>query len=224
MQKSTENLLSDIEREAEIRILFSGGIESSVLVGEAVEAGMEPTPVYVSMGTRWENDEIRAAGNYLEALERGLSDSMVIIKSRSNQHNPAWVNGGEGFPETDAAVSSLELPHRNETLIREAVNYEDRSESLNIVIGTTADNPFDDGTEEFFLNLQSLLSREKKKKVKIIAPLHHLSKKEVIEMGRRFPLELTLSCVAPREGKPCNKCLKCALRDEAFRLTGYIKK
>lgn len=218
MNDSNPNLLFDFDREAELRILYSGGIESSVLVGEAVEAGMEPTPVYVSIGTRWENAEIKAARNFLEALETGLSDRMVNLNSRSNHNIPAWVHGGNGFPKSDAVVSSLELPNRNETLIREAVNYQDGPASLNILIGTTADNPFDDGTEDFFLDLQSLLSEEKKREVKIIAPLRYLNKKEVTTLGSRFPLELTLSCVAPIDGKACNKCIKCASRDEAFGL------
>ena len=220
MNKSNKNLLFDFDREAEIRILYSGGIESSVLVGETVEAGIEPTPVYVSIGARWENAEIRAARIYLEALKTGFSKKMVIIKSRTNPNNPDWVQGGKGFPKSDSVVSSLELPNRNETLIREAVNYKDGQESLNILIGTTADNSFHDGTEDFFQDFQSLLSVERKRKVKIKAPLRDFNKKEVIELGKRFPLELTLSCVAPIGEKACNKCLKCASRDEAFGLAG----
>ena len=220
MQKSFKNPFFDFDKEAELRILYSGGIESSVMVGKAVEEGLNPTPVYVSIGTRWEDAEIKAAKNYLEALETGFSENMVIIKSRTNQNYPDWVYGGEGFPISDAGVSSLELPDRNETLIREALNYKDGQNSLNIFIGTTADNPFDDGTAEFFLNLEAQLFNEKKRKVKIIAPLHHLNKKEVMELGKRFPLELTLSCVAPIEGKPCKKCIKCAIRNEAFLLAG----
>lgn len=220
MQKSNKDLFFDIDRAAELRILFSGGIESSVLVGKAVEEGLEPTPVYVSTGTRWENAEISAAKIYLEALKSGLSENMVIIKSQKKQNNPDWVHGGEDFPDSDAAVSSLELPGRNETLIREALNYKDGQESLNILIGTTADNPFDDGREEFFQNLESQLFREKRQRIKIIAPFHHLNKKEVIELGKQYPLELTLSCVAPIDGEPCNKCLKCTLREEAFVSAG----
>ena len=68
MRESNENLFFDLDREAELRILYSGGIESSVLVGKSVEMGLEPTPVYVSIGTRWEEAEIRAANTYLEAL------------------------------------------------------------------------------------------------------------------------------------------------------------
>lgn len=220
MHESNENLFFELDKDAELRILYSGGVESSVLVGKSVEMGLEPTPVYVSIGTRWEEAEIRAAKTYLEALKKGLSEKLVILKSRKNQNNPDWIDGGDDFPDSGAAVSILELPNRNETLIREVLNYKDGHKLLNILIGTTVDNPFDDGREDFFLNLETQLFNEKKRQLKIIAPLHHLNKKEVIELGKQYPLELTLSCIAPINGEPCNKCLKCTLREEAFVSAG----
>ena len=38
-----------------------------------------------------------------------------------------------------------------------------------------------------------------------------------MELGRDMPLELTFSCIDPRDGLHCGRCNKCAERQEAFR-------
>ena len=40
------------------------------------------------------------------------------------------------------------------------------------------------------------------------------------ELGRRYPLDLTFSCIAPRDGVHCGQCNKCAERQAAFDLIG----
>ena len=55
----------------ELTILYSGGIESAVLVAEALGAGVNLEPVYVTTGTRWEREELAAASSFLEAIDQG---------------------------------------------------------------------------------------------------------------------------------------------------------
>ena len=51
-------------------------------------------------------------------------------------------------------------------------------------------------------------------------PFGHLHKTDVMRLGRRCPLELTFSCIAPREGRHCGECNKCGERQAAFRSAG----
>jgi 7-cyano-7-deazaguanine synthase len=51
-----------------------------------------------------------------------------------------------------------------------------------------------------------------------------LSKKEVMERGRRLPLELTFSCLNPRGKMHCGACNKCAERMAVFTEAGLIDK
>jgi len=58
--------------------------------------------------------------------------------------------------------------------------------------------------------------------VELIRPLAHLSKLQVMQLGKCLPLEWTLSCLSPVEGRRgewrhCGACNKCAERREAFR-------
>ena len=56
----------------------------------------------------------------------------------------------------------------------------------------------------------------------VAAPLAHMHKAEVVTLGRELgvPLELTLSCNGPIDGRHCGRCNKCRERREAFADAG----
>jgi 7-cyano-7-deazaguanine synthase len=49
-----------------------------------------------------------------------------------------------------------------------------------------------------------------------------MDKPDVIRLGLELgvPLELTLSCMNPQEGRHCGRCSKCRERRDAFRAAG----
>ena len=213
-----------VDSTAELRILFSGGIESAVLMGEAIEAGLEPIPVYVATGTRWENTELKSANIYLETLEVGLSDKIIIRKYIPGDVEKHWAYNNDSYPLAEEDVQTLEISGRNETLLREAVRFGEDDQKLILVIGTTADNPFKDGDRQFYSEMETTLSAQRRARVTILTPLKGLTKSDVIKRGKRFPLGLTLSCVAPLNGKACGECIKCASRTAAFLTAEVIDK
>jgi len=89
-ERKTQGAWPVFDSSTELRILFSGGIESAVIMGEAVRAGLKPVPVYVSTRTRWENRELKSANLYLESLHEGLSDKMVIRESKPGKVEGHW--------------------------------------------------------------------------------------------------------------------------------------
>jgi 7-cyano-7-deazaguanine synthase len=56
----------------------------------------------------------------------------------------------------------------------------------------------------------------------IDAPFVAMDKSDVIRLGVELgvPLELTLSCMNPRNGLHCAQCSKCRERRDAFRKAG----
>lgn len=54
--------------------------------------------------------------------------------------------------------------------------------------------------------------------IRVLTPLIYLDKRQVVGQARKFgvPIELTWSCYSPADGKPCNKCLACQVRNEAL--------
>ena len=79
------------------------------------------------------------------------------------------------------------------------------------------DSPaFPDCKKEFFNAVQETLSLGTKHPLSIFTPFIHLTKKEIILLGKQLkvPMELTLSCYDPQEGTPCGTCPACMLRNE----------
>ena len=78
-------------------------------------------------------------------------------------------------------------------------------------------DPFDDATDAFFTALEDVLARLGQPRIEIVRPLGKLHKVDVMKLGRHYPLELTLSCIAPVNGRHCGRCNNCAERQAAFR-------
>ncbi len=77
-------------------------------------------------------------------------------------------------------------------------------------------NPFADATEDFFRQFEAALDRAMCGHVELERPLARLSKPDVLDLGRPYRLDLTFSCLAPRDGLHCGNCNKCAERAAAF--------
>jgi len=91
-----------------------------------------------------------------------------------------------------------------------------------IAIGTLAGNPFPDATADFFNTLSKAMSLGLAHQIAVDAPFMQMDKSDVIRLGRELgvPLELTLSCMKPRDGLHCGECSKCRERRDAFREAG----
>jgi len=91
-----------------------------------------------------------------------------------------------------------------------------------IAIGTLAGNPFPDATPDFFTTLAKAMSLGLAHEIAVDAPFVQMHKSDVIRLGRELgvPLELTLSCMNPRDGLHCGECSKCRERRDAFREAG----
>ncbi|HEV2969435.1 MAG TPA: 7-cyano-7-deazaguanine synthase [Pirellulales bacterium] len=53
-------------------------------------------------------------------------------------------------------------------------------------------------------------------KIEILRPFAEMSKREVMQLGRNYPLNDTFSCIAPINSLHCGHCNKCAERKAAF--------
>ena len=114
------------------------------------------------------------------------------------------------------------LTGRNLVLLSKAAVYCAQQGIGTIAIGTLAGNPFPDATSDFFRTFARAVSLGLAFEITIEAPFMHMHKAEVIRLGHELgvPLELTLSCMNPREGDHCGQCSKCRERRDAFHEAG----
>jgi 7-cyano-7-deazaguanine synthase len=110
------------------------------------------------------------------------------------------------------------MPGRNPLLLIKARLWCQLHGIRQLAIGCLATSPFADASNEFFNSFQTVMDSALGGHVRIVRPL--ADKSQVMRFGRAAPLELTLSCLAPRGTLHCGECNKCAERRSAFALAG----
>src|SRR5262245_24519995 len=202
-------------------VLFSAGLDSAVLAADALARGGRVLPIYVGVGFAWEDEErAMAARLFARPPFAGRIDPLVTLTFDMRDVFPPsfWAIRGEP-PAFDTPDEDVYIHGRNVILASKASVYLSREKIDRLLIGTLACNPFPDATPEFFATMSRALSLGLGAPIAIEAPFAGLRKSDVIRRGAALgvPLELTLSCMQPRDGLHCGQCSKCRERRDAFR-------
>lgn len=222
-------------------VLFSAGLDSAVLVADASSASAEASSasaeasarrvraIYVSVGFAWEDEERAMARRLFAAAPfAGVVEPPVELRFDMRDVFPAshWAVRGEP-PAFDTPDEDVFLDGRNVILVSKAAVYVARTKfgkgaDTRLLLGTLAGNPFPDATPSFFAAMSQALSLGLAHPMTIEAPFATLHKADVIRRGVELgvPLELTLSCMQPKDGLHCGRCSKCRERRDAFREAG----
>jgi 7-cyano-7-deazaguanine synthase len=211
-------------------VLFSGGLDSAVLLADEAARGAV-VPVYVSAGLAWETPERAVADAFVAALARQQRDVAAVVPLAVGMQDvyaaTHWAVQGRP-PAYDTPDEDVYLPGRNIVLITKASVYcaaahRPGSPLHRIVIGTLAHNPFPDATPEFRDALARAVSLGLAHEIAVDAPYAELDKAAVIRRGTALGVrfDLTLSCMSPhRLGDDrwmhCGTCSKCRERHDAF--------
>jgi 7-cyano-7-deazaguanine synthase len=214
-------------------VLFSGGLDSAVLLADAAAAARDGrrgavVALYVSVGFAWEREERRIAADLAATAPFAGLAGFIPLSFDMHDVFPAthWAIRGTP-PAYDTPDEDVYIDGRNVILLSKAAVYmaaaiRPRPTAVTLLIGPLAGNPFPDATPEFFAAMAHALSLGLGLPVAVEAPLAAMRKEEVIRRGRDLgvPLELTLSCMNPAEGSHCGRCSKCRERRDAFKAAG----
>ena len=205
-----------------ISVLASGGLDSSVLIAK-LAADAEVYPIYVRCGFAWEDMELKGLQSFLDALHnRNVMPTTVLSTPTSVLYGDHWSVTGARVPAADEPDENTYLPGRNILLISLAAIWGSTHGVSRIAIGSLGGNPFPDATPEFFETFARALSMGLGHNVKIEAPLRGFHKEDLIKQFKDLPLELTLTCMAPRDSQHCGQCNKCFERQQAFQKAGVV--
>ena len=205
-----------------ISILASGGLDSSVLIAK-LAADAEVHPIYVRCGFAWEEMELKGLQAFLDALHnRNVMPTTVLSAPTSVLYGDHWSVTGARVPAADEPDENTYLPGRNILLISLAAIWCSTHGVSRIAIGSLGGNPFPDATPEFFETFARVLSMGLGHNVVIEAPLRGFHKEDLIKQFKDLPLDLTLTCMAPKDGKHCGQCNKCFERQQAFQKAGVV--
>jgi 7-cyano-7-deazaguanine synthase len=207
---------------ATISLLLSGGLDSSILLGHLLRQGRRVQPLYVRCDLAWQAEELRAAGRFIDACAAdGRVQPLVLLDLPVRDlYGDHWSVTGDGVPDAHSADDAVYLPGRNALLLVKAAVWCRLHGIDELALAVLESNPFADATPEFFAEFESALARATGGCVRIVRPFGAKSKREVMALGRGLPLELTFSCIDPRDGLHCGACNKCAERQAAFETVG----
>jgi 7-cyano-7-deazaguanine synthase len=205
-------------------VLFSGGLDSAVLLALELRDRRQVQPIHVRAGLAWEAAEARAIDRILACPPFATRTAPVVtlsVEMRDVYPATHWALTGHP-PAYDTPDEDVYLEGRNIVLISKAAVLCARRGIERLVLGPLNGNPFPDATPQFFDTMARAMALGLARPLAIAAPLAEMHKEDVVTLGLELgvPLELTLSCMNPLDDLHCSRCSKCRERHDAFRDAG----
>jgi 7-cyano-7-deazaguanine synthase len=206
-------------------VLVSGGIESSVLLNDALGRYDEVTPLYIRNHLRWEDTEMFCLKNFVRGLKQNNLKPLIMLDlTMRDLYEGHWSITGTKIPSGKSQDNSVYLPGRNIVFLSKAACFAAMKGISVIEIGVLSGNPFPDSTKAFFKKISAVLSIGLRTEIEVKAPFQKMKKEDVIAHGRKLPLEFTFSCLNPKGYEHCGECNKCVERKKAFFAAGVFDK
>jgi 7-cyano-7-deazaguanine synthase len=206
---------------AALAVLISGGLDSAILLGQALHRHAAVHPLYVRNGLFWETIELQYLRRFLECVAcPALQPLEVLELPLGDLYGSHWSVTGQNVPDSVSPDQAVCLPGRNVLLLVKALLWCHLRGVGAIALATLKGNPFPDATPAFFAAYEEIANQAVHGAVRIIRPFAELRKVEVMHLGLGLPLEWTFSCIHPAAGRHCGRCNKCAERRHAFAAAG----
>lgn len=221
---------SEATRSGGAGVLFSGGLDSAVLLADEASRGAVH-PIYISVGLSWEAAERATIDAFLQAFRGNRAAAAVkplvalSVDMRDVYPKEHWAVAGHA-PGYHTSDEDVYLPGRNVVLLGKAGVYCATAGLDRLTIGTLDHNPFPDATPTFREAMAAALSLGLAHSLSIAAPYADLDKEAVIRRGASLgvPFAFTLSCMNATAAASvtahgvvhCGICSKCRERHDAF--------
>ena len=213
--------------------LLSGGLDSSTCLAWARREGFACYALSFDYGQR-HRVELEAAARVARAL--GAARHVIArIDLRQVGHSALTadlaVPKGRSPEDMSHGIPVTYVPARNTIFLSFALAWAEVLEAPDIFIGVNAldYSGYPDCRPEYiaaFAHMANLATKagvEGRISIHIHTPLIHLSKAEIVRLGRDLGLDfsLTHSCYDPdAAGRPCGQCDSCLLRRKGFEEAG----
>jgi 7-cyano-7-deazaguanine synthase len=210
-------------------VLLSGGMDSAVALWWAKKKGFRCTALSFDYGQRHRR-ELKSAVN----LAKLANVPVQTVRFGLPWSGSSLTNRRMGLPrrslnKTVSSIPTTYVPGRNTIFLSFAMSLADEINAECIIIGANAIDysgypdcrgPYLNAFERV-ATLGSRLGTEKKRKMRIVAPLLKLTKGDIVRLAvqLKVPLSLTWSCYAGGK-RPCGFCDSCRLREKGYHEAG----
>ncbi|NIP84598.1 MAG: 7-cyano-7-deazaguanine synthase [Planctomycetales bacterium] len=215
-----------------VGLLLSGGLDSAILLGHLLDSGYQVQPFYIRSNVIWQYAELAATRNFLDRIAQCSwptgGDVCPLVELNlplDDLYGEHWSINGQRTPDARTSDEAVFLPARNALLVIKAAVWCGLNQIDQLALAPLAANPFPDADNAFFTAYETALghaasSNDMFAAVQLWRPFARLDKSSVMRLGRHLPLELTFSCIRPRDRLHCGSCNKCGERQKAFAAVG----
>jgi 7-cyano-7-deazaguanine synthase len=207
-------------------IAISGGLDSCVTAAIA-EQDYEIAFAHFNYGQRTEKRELKAFNE--------IADYYTVRKRLIIDYSHFSKIGESSLTDKNIKISQADLiskeiptsyvPFRNANILSASVSWAEVLKAEAIFIGAVFEDSsgYPDCRPSFFKAFEKMidLGTKPETSIKIITPIIHLSKAEIIKKGMdlKAPIHLTWSCYQ-NEDRACGVCDSCAFRLRGFQQAG----
>jgi 7-cyano-7-deazaguanine synthase len=205
-------------------VVASAGLDSTVVAAKMQHDGFDVTLLHYRYGCK-------AGGPEQEAIKR-IAQRMEVPLVFLDLDFSKFTGGSPlfGGAEISSGVAGSEYAHewvpaRNLVMLANAVAYAEANNHDVIALGNNLEESgaYPDNEEEFTHLLDGVLDYavQEGRQVRLVAPVGHLMKHEIVRLGVDInaPLDLTWSCYKDGD-KHCGECGPCFMRRTAFERNG----
>jgi 7-cyano-7-deazaguanine synthase len=213
-------------------ILLSGGLDSTVMLAMAAEKKRNCHALSFDYGQRHkiELKSATAIAKYYGCSHRIIHIDPQLFAGSALVHDADVPKNRTMEMIQEGPTPSTYVPARNTLFLAYAASQAEIMNAEEIYYGPNALDciPYPDCRLNFVEAFQQLLNVATKQAIdgfapRLVAPLLHWNKEDIINEGLRLkvPLHLTHSCYDPVNEKPCHACDACLLRQKAFATLGF---
>jgi 7-cyano-7-deazaguanine synthase len=183
--------------------LVSGGLDSTLMVLLARDAGVTQHPLFIDYGQHSSDLEWQSCRRLLK--ENGLPRPRKMRLQGFGELVPSGLTSSARRLNEDAF-----LPGRNTLflLAGAAFAYGVNADAVSIGLLNEATHLFADQTAEYLRHAETFLSLAVGRRIALVAPLMHLTKADVLDLVHAKRIRGTYSCHSGRS-KPCGRCIAC---------------
>ncbi len=218
----------------EAMVLFSGGVDSTTCLAQAVKKHGKENVIALSISYGQKHTkEIDCAAKLVQYygvkwqtldLSKIFEDSNCSLLKASDEEIPEGTYA-EQLENSGGATVSTYVPFRNGLFLSSAASIALSQGCSVIYYGPHADdaagNAYPDCTPVFNNAMSTAIFEGSGKQLRVEAPFVNMTKKDIVKLGLELcvPYEMTWSCYEGGD-KPCGKCGTCIDRIKAFAENG----
>src|SRR6266446_8732286 len=133
-----------------LAVLISGGLDSAILLGDALGKHEKIYPLFIRCGLAWEDVELTHLQRFLTALAAPNLELLTILNQPvTDVYGQHWSVTGRDVPSASDPDEAVFLPGRNVLLLAKALLWCHLRRVPAVALGSLQTNPFPDATPAF---------------------------------------------------------------------------